>query len=132
MVDITLWYTNDPPSFDTQSPTQVYLLIVSKETAVEPATVPIVLTANHQGSTRRPQHIGLIVILSIVLLNSLKDSATAEWIAVLIKESSTGSCILKTILVNDRKQLGLTGGHIRMTVQIFNHRRQPVMGHLDI
>ena len=23
MVDITLWYTNDPPSFDTQSPAQI-------------------------------------------------------------------------------------------------------------
>ena len=132
MIDIALWQTDYPAPPDPQSPAEVDFLIVCEETAVQSASLPIILGTYHQSRPRGPHHVAGIVILPTIALHRLKDTSTTEGIAEPVDESPTRPRIFETVLVNDRKQLRLTGRHLGMSIQILDQGRQPVMRHLDI
>ena len=78
MIHITIWHTDDSSSTDSQSPTEVYLLIMRKKPSVESTGLPIVLRANQQCSASRPMAVRLIIILPVITLHRFKNTASTE------------------------------------------------------
>ena len=132
MIDVAFGQTVELAATNAQTPAEVYLLVVGKESAVQSATVPIVLPSDHQRSTRCPQNLRSIIILPVVVLYRVEDASTTERIAIAVKVSPTRPGILELILIIYREQLRLTGSHLRMHVHKLYHRRQPVVRHLDV
>ena len=132
MIHITLRQTHNSPSHNPQTPTEIYLLVMCKESSVESSCLPVVFCTYHQCSTCGPENICSIVILTIILFYRLEDTSPTERIAESVEISPTRPCIFKTVLIKDAQQLRLTGRHIIMAVEILYHRSQPVMGYLDI
>ena len=105
---------------------------MGEEASVESTNGPIVYSAHHQRRACCPQHIGLVVILSVVALNGFEDTSPTKRVSVAVEVSPTRSGILKPVAVEDGEELRLAGGNVLMGVHQFNERRQPVMGHLDV
>ena len=116
----------------SQSPTEVYLLIMCEETSVKTANLPIVVAPDHETGTRSPKHLCGSIILSVVLFHRIKYPASAERIAITVNESTACTSIFKAVMVVYCQQFRLTSRHIRMAVHKFHQRRKPVVGHLYI
>ena len=119
-------------SCHSESPAEVNLLIMGKETTVESSLLPVVSRTDHQTGSRGPQHLGTHIILSVVIFHRVKDASPAERITKFVDEATAGPCILKGILVCHRQQFRLTGCHLRMIVHELNEWCQPVMSHFHI
>ena len=132
MIGTAVWQTHDAASHDPQSPAEVDLLIMGEKAGIQSSHLPVILRPYHQGCPRCPEHIRSIIILTIVGFHGLKDTASAERITETVQESPTRPCVLKTVFIENGKQLRLTGRHVLMTVEELDHRRQPVVRHLDI
>ena len=78
VIHITFWQADNPPPFDAQSPTEVYFLIMCKETTVESSHLPVVCRTDHQTGSRGPQHLGTHIILSVIIFHRVKDASPAE------------------------------------------------------
>ena len=132
MVHLTFGDAHHASSSLSQSPTEVNLLVVGKEAGVECSRLPIVFGTDHQTGTRSPQHIHRIVILSVVALHGVEDTAAAQRIAEAVEEAAGGTGILEAVLVGLTEQFGLTGRHVVVRVHILLQRREPVVCHLHV
>ena len=83
------------------APTQVNLLHVSKEVAVETSHFHIHIAAHHQRSSGGPKYVDrfAVVILSVVGLHRIEYSASAIGIAVAVEKSACRSGIFKEWLL---------------------------------
>ena len=70
--------------------------------------------------------------MAIVGFHIVEDSSTAERVAVAVDEAARGASVLKAVLVEYRKQLGLAGRHVSVGVHKLDERRQPAVGHLHV
>ena len=78
MIRLTVRQAHDATPHDSQSPAEVYLLIMGEEAGIQSSCLPIILRPNHQGSTRCPENISGRIILAIVRLHRLKDTTSTE------------------------------------------------------
>lgn len=106
MIDGALGIADNMPASPHQPPTKIDLLTMGKETAVEATRHPIILRPDHQAGSRRPCHLSRIVILAIVTLHAVKDTATTEGIAITVDISAGSTRILKGILIFSERSFG--------------------------
>ena len=132
MIYFTLRNAIDFPTHQAQTPTKVYLLIMSKKTTIKSACLPIIRRTDHHARTRSPQYLLLIIILAIIAFYRTENPATTERITIFIQKTSTGAGILKTVLVIFCQQFRLTGCHLKMGIHKLDKRSKPMMTHLYI
>ena len=75
-------HTYDAPAATTKPPTEVYLLHVGKEPAVQTSHTFPITAAHHQRSTCSPEQTLRLVILPMVLFKSREYPAAAEGISI--------------------------------------------------
>ena len=132
MIDIALRQTEYLSATNAQAPTEVYLFVMCKETSVESASLPIVFRANHQGCTCSPKYLGGIIVLTVIVLNGVKNASPAEGIAEAVEVSPTRPCIFKAVLVENGEQLGLAGCHLGVNIHKLDERGEPMVSDLNI
>ena len=132
MIYFTLRNAIDFPTHQAQTPTKVYLFIMSEKAAVKSSCLPIIRRTDHHARTRSPQYLLLIIILAIITFYHTENPATTERITIFIQKTSTGAGILKTVLVIFCQQFRLTGCHLRMGIHKLYKRSKPMMTHLYI
>ena len=123
MIDVAFWQAVKLTATNAQTPAEVYLLIVGKETTIQSAHAPIVFGTNHQRSTCCPENLRCIVILPVVILHRVEDTTATEWIAITIQIPPTCPSIFEGILIIYREQLRLTRSHLRMNIHKLYHGR---------
>ena len=95
MINIALRNTIDFPTMYTQAPTEINLLVMSKEASVESASLPIIVAPYKQAGSCGPQHLACFIILSLVFLHIFENPASAEGIAKTVDESTGSAGILE-------------------------------------
>ena len=132
MINGTLGHTINLSSLQSHAPAEVYLLTMGKETLVKSPHHTIVGSTHQHTGTCGPHHLRNRVILPLIILNITEYPATTEGITVTIEIATTGSCIFKGRMITLRKQFGLAGGNIGMTVHKLHQRLQPMGRYLHI
>ena len=132
VVHVTIWNADDTATTNAQSPAHINLFVMGKEPGIESVYSPVIGAADEERGACGPQDIGYVVVLSVVGLDGVEDSTTTEGIAKAVEIATAGTGILKAVLIKDGEQLGLTGSHIGMGIQVLDHRGEPMVGNLDI
>ena len=115
-----------------QSPTKVYLLHVSKEILIESSSSNVCISIDKHSRSGSPEHLGRIIILTIVILYIIKYTAPAIGIAITVKKTARCPGILKHIALPVGLYLRHSRTHIGMIKSPTVERFQPSFGCLNI
>ena len=132
MINLTLRNAVYLSTHQAQSPAEINLLVMSKESAIQSTGIPVIFRTDHHTSSRSPEYLLLIIILSVISLYGIKDSTPTERITQLIKIATACSSILKHILVVFGQQLRLASSYLRMSIHKLDERSKPMMRYLHI
>ena len=91
----------------TQTPTEVNLFHVCKETSVKSTYCTKSRSTHKKRGSCCPEDIARGIILVAVLFYGIEDTAATEGIAIAVEEPSRCTCIFKMCLTLEVKHLGL-------------------------
>ena len=100
---------------------------MGEETRVKTSGKPEIASTHHHARARGPQHLGRIIILAVIVLNSVKYAPPTKRVAVTVYISAAGPGILERVTILLGQQLRLACRHISMAVHKFHQRSKPMM-----
>ena len=117
MIDHALGHTPDAPASASESPTEVYLFLMGKETSVKSTRRPIVGTANNKRSPCGPKDRYGLIILPTIGLHRTHQASSTIWITQCVNETARCTSILKVLRRPLTTYLGLDCSHLGMSLQ---------------
>ena len=132
MVHLALWHTHHLIASTIQTPTEINLLHVRKESAIQSPYFIVCLLSYKQSGSCGPENLYWLIILTSILLHLAQDSSSTIWKTIFIDKSACSSGMLKLRFIIIGQYLRLTGCYLRMGIHIFRQNCMPILRHLHI